>query len=38
MVRHEILKKIKEYNKIIITMHQRPDGDCYGSAFGLKDI
>ena len=38
MVRHEILNKIKEYNKIIITMHQRPDGDCYGSAFGLKDI
>lgn len=33
-----ILKKIKEYNRIIIHKHIRPDGDCYGSAFGLKEI
>ncbi|MGI6782466.1 MAG: DHH family phosphoesterase [Acholeplasmataceae bacterium] len=33
-----ILKKIKQYDKIIIHGHIRPDGDCYGSQFGLKDI
>ncbi len=30
--------KIKAYKKIIITPHGRPDGDCIGTAFGLKDI
>ncbi len=34
----KILNKIKEYNTIIIHGHQRPDGDCYGSQFGLQDI
>lgn len=34
----EIMNKIREYNKIIIFPHARPDGDCIGSAFGLKDI
>ncbi len=33
-----IHKKIKEYKKIIIHMHIRPDGDCYGAGFGLKEI
>lgn len=33
-----ILEKIKEYKTIIIHMHIRPDGDCYGSGFGLKAI
>ncbi|HHT82344.1 MAG TPA: bifunctional oligoribonuclease/PAP phosphatase NrnA [Acholeplasmataceae bacterium] len=33
-----ILSKIKEYNTIIIHGHIRPDGDCYGAQFGLKDI
>ncbi|MDD3477303.1 MAG: bifunctional oligoribonuclease/PAP phosphatase NrnA [Candidatus Izemoplasmatales bacterium] len=33
-----ILNKIMEYNTIIIHMHQRPDGDCYGAGFGLKNI
>lgn len=33
-----ILKKIKEYDTIIIHGHQRPDGDCLGSQFGLKNI
>lgn len=32
----EILKKIKEYDTIIIHRHIRPDGDCIGSQFGLK--
>jgi len=33
-----IHEKIKEYKKIIILPHARPDGDCMGTAFGLKDI
>lgn len=33
-----ILNKIKEYKKIIIHTHMRPDGDCYGAGFGLKEI
>jgi bifunctional oligoribonuclease and PAP phosphatase NrnA len=33
-----ILKRIKAYKTIIIHGHKRPDGDCYGSQFGLKDI
>lgn len=33
-----ILDKILEYKKIIIHMHARPDGDCYGAGFGLKNI
>lgn len=34
----QILSKIKEYETIIIYGHLRPDGDCYGAQFGLKDI
>lgn len=34
----DILKKIKQYNTIIIHGHQHPDGDCLGSQLGLKDI
>lgn len=33
-----ILNRIKAYETIIIHGHKRPDGDCYGSQFGLKDI
>ncbi len=33
-----ILKKIKEYNRIIIHGHKRPDGDCIGSQYGLALI
>jgi len=33
-----ILKSIKIHNTIIIHGHKRPDGDCYGSQFGLKHI
>lgn len=33
-----ILNKIKEFETIIIHGHKRPDGDCYGSQFGLKNI
>lgn len=38
MAKAIILKKIKEYNTIIIHGHIRPDGDCYGSQYGLKNI
>ena len=33
-----ILNKIKEYNRIIIHGHYRPDGDCIGSQYGLMHI
>jgi len=33
-----ILNKIKAYDTIIIHGHKRPDGDCYGAQFGLKNI
>ncbi|NLK12918.1 MAG: bifunctional oligoribonuclease/PAP phosphatase NrnA [Candidatus Phytoplasma sp.] len=33
-----IYQKIKEYQTIIIHGHKRPDGDCYGAQFGLKNI
>ena len=33
-----ILQKIKEYNRIIIHGHYRPDGDCIGSQYGLALI
>ena len=33
-----ILNKIKEYNRIIIHGHYRPDGDCIGSQYGLMYI
>ena len=33
-----ILDKIKEYDKIIIFRHKRPDGDAVGSSMGLAEI
>lgn len=33
-----ILDKIVAYQTIIIHMHMRPDGDCYGAGFGLKHL
>ena len=33
-----ILNKIKEYNKIIIHTHIRPDGDAIGSQIGLMHL
>ena len=33
-----ILNKIKEYDKIIIFRHFRPDGDAIGSTKGLAGI
>lgn len=37
-VMNKILNKIEEYDKIIISRHTRPDGDCVGSSMGLKEI
>ena len=33
-----ILQKIKEYNRIIIFRHFRPDGDAIGSSMGMREI
>lgn len=38
MILKQIYKKIKAYDTIIIHGHIRPDGDCYGAQFGLKNI
>ena len=37
-IKRNILEKIKEYNKIIIFRHFRPDGDAIGSTKGLQRI
>lgn len=34
----EIYEAIVDYKKIIIFPHARPDGDCIGTSFGLKNI
>lgn len=34
----QILSKIKEYNRIILTRHIWPDGDAIGSSKGLAEI
>lgn len=34
----KILKKIEEFDTIIIHGHTRPDGDCVGSQFGLQNL
>jgi len=34
----QILKEIKKNDNILITSHIRADGDCVGSAVGLKEI
>ena len=35
---NKILEEIKSYNTILIHGHIRPDGDCYGSQFGLYHL
>ena len=34
----QILNKIKEYDRIILFRHKRPDGDAVGSTLGLREI
>ena len=33
-----VLDKIKEYDRIVIFRHKRPDGDAVGSTMGLREI
>ena len=35
---NKLLNKISQYQTIIIFGHINPDGDCYGSQVGLKEI
>ena len=35
---NKILEEIKKYERILIHGHIRPDGDCYGSQFGMYHI
>lgn len=37
-VKQKILEKIESYQKIILTRHKRPDGDCTGATMGLQRI
>lgn len=34
----KIEEKIKSHNNIVIFHHIRPDGDCLGSQFGMKNL
>ena len=34
----DVSKKIKQYDSIVIFHHIRPDGDCIGSQFGLREL
>ena len=34
----QIENKIKQYDNIVIYHHIRPDGDCLGSQFGMKNL
>lgn len=37
-IKEQILKKIKEYDRIMLFRHVRNDGDCVGATKGLKRI
>lgn len=37
-IKKQILEKIKEYDKIFLFRHVRPDGDCVGATKGLCEI
>lgn len=37
-IKETILKKIEEYDRILIFRHIRPDGDCVGASKGLKAL
>ena len=37
-IMEKILQKIKEYDRILIFRHFRPDGDAVGSSKGLREI
>ena len=33
-----VLEKIKEYDRIFLFRHIRPDGDCVGATKGMREI
>jgi len=37
-IKEQILNKIKEYDKIVLIRHVRPDGDAVGSTLGLRAL
>lgn len=37
-IKKQILEEIKQHDSIVIVRHVRPDGDCIGSSFGLREI
>ena len=37
-VKKQIIDKIKEYDRIMLFRHVRPDGDCMGATKGMKRI
>ena len=37
-LKQSILNDIEQNDSIIIVRHMRPDGDCIGSSFGLREI
>lgn len=37
-ITQQIVNKIEEFETIIIHRHVIPDGDAYGSSFGLSEI
>lgn len=37
MIIKEIVRKIEQYDSIVILGHKNPDGDCYGTQIGLKE-
>ena len=37
-IKHTILKKIREYDRIMLFRHVRNDGDCVGATKGMKRI
>ena len=37
-IKKQILETIRQYDRIVICRHQRPDGDAIGSTMGLRQI
>ncbi len=37
-VKQKILQKIKDYDRIFLFRHVRPDGDCMGATKGMKEL
>ena len=37
-IKNQIIEEIENHDSIVIVRHVRPDGDCIGSSFGLREI